>query len=130
MEYRDLENKINGLLSKSKEVELSKHRLLNMGKSLNGEKLTDQTLTKPIVQTCIESIIVIDKYNILFVLPNNEKANFQLIKERRERLVQHTPVLEGILLIQEGLDQNTCTIKWCQCKQKEKPQFPTEVVEL
>lgn len=95
VEYRDLENKINGLLSKSKEVELAKHRLLNMGKSLNGEKLTGQTLTKPIVQTCIESIIVIDKHNIVFVLPNNEKANYELIKERRESLVQHTPVLEG-----------------------------------
>lgn len=68
-----------------------------MGKSLNGKKLTGQILTKPIVQTCIESIIVIDKHNIVFVLSNNEKANYQLIKERRESLVQHTPIMEGIV---------------------------------
>ena len=52
-------------------------------------------ITKPIVQTCIESIIVVDKHNIVFVLPNNEKANYELIKERRAKLVEHTPVLEG-----------------------------------
>lgn len=93
--YHDLENQINELLNKNRDPELAKHRLLNMGKSINGEKLTPETLTKPIVQTCIESIIVVDKHNIVFVLPNNEKANYELIKERREKLVEHTPILEG-----------------------------------
>lgn len=27
--------------------------------------------------------------------PNNEKANYLYIKERRKSLVQHTPLLEG-----------------------------------
>lgn len=93
--YHDLENQINDLLNKNRDAELAKHRLLNMGKSIKGEKLTSETLTKPIVQTCIESIIVVDKHNIVFVLPNNEKANYELIKERRAKLVEHTPVLEG-----------------------------------
>ena len=48
-----------------------------MGKSIKGEKLTPETLTKPIVQTCIESIIVIDKHNIVFVLPNVRVKDFQ-----------------------------------------------------
>lgn len=93
--YHDLENQINDLLNKNRDAELAKHRLLNMGKSIKGEKLTSETPTKPIVQTCIESIIVVDKHNIVFVLPNNEKANYELIKERRAKLVEHTPVLEG-----------------------------------
>lgn len=66
-----------------------------MGKSIKGEKLTPEALTKPIVKTCIESLIVDDKHNIVFVLPNNEKANYELIKDRRAKLVENTPVLEG-----------------------------------
>ena len=93
--YHDLENQINDLLNKNRYAKVAKHRLLNMGKSIKGEKLTPETLTKPIVQTCIESIIVVDKHSIVFVLPNNEKANYELIKERRAKLVEHTPVLEG-----------------------------------
>ena len=95
MTYHDLENQINDLLNKNRDAELAKHRLLNMGKSIKGEKLTPETLTKPIVQTCIESIIVVDKHNIVFVLPNKEKDNYELIKERRAKLVEHTPILEG-----------------------------------
>ena len=93
--YHGLENQINDFLNKNRDAELAKHRLLNMGKSIKGEKLTPEILTKPIVQTCIESIIVVDKHNIVFVLPNNEKANYELIKERRVKLVEHTPVLES-----------------------------------
>lgn len=66
-----------------------------MGKSIKGEKLTPETLTKPIVQTCIESTIVVDKHKIVFVLPNNEKAYYEQIKERRAKLVEQSPVLEG-----------------------------------
>lgn len=95
MTYHDLENQINDLLNKNRDAELAKHRLLNMGKSIKGEKLTPETLTKLIVQTCIKSIIDVDKHNIVFVLPNNERANYELIKERRAKLVEHTPVLEG-----------------------------------
>lgn len=95
MAYHNLENQINDLLNKNSAAEVAKHRLLNMGKSIKGEKLTPETLTKPIVQTCIESIIVVDKHNIVFVLPNNEKANYELIKERRAKLVEQSPVLEG-----------------------------------
>lgn len=95
MAYHYLENQINDLLNKNRDAELAKHRLLNISKSIKGEKLTPETLTKPIVQTCIESIIVVDKHNIVFVLPNNEEANYELIKERRAKLVEHTPVLEG-----------------------------------
>lgn len=74
--YHDLEYQIYGLLNKNRDAELAKHRLLNMVKSIQGEKLTPETLIKPIVQTCIESIIVVDKHNIVFVVPNNENANY------------------------------------------------------
>ena len=93
--YHDLEHQIYDLLNKNGDTELAKHRLLNMGESIKGEKLIPETLTEPIVQTCIESIIVVDKHNIVFVVPNNEKANYEPIKERRAKLVEHTPVFEG-----------------------------------
>lgn len=47
--YHDLEYQIYDLLNKNRDAELAKHRLLNMGKSIKGEKLTPETLTKPIV---------------------------------------------------------------------------------
>ena len=47
--YHDLEYQIYNLLNKNGDTELAKHRLLNMGKSIKGEKLFPETLTKPIV---------------------------------------------------------------------------------
>lgn len=96
-EYHELENQIKDLSNKGQEAELAKYRLLklNIGKSVSEGRLTAQTLTKPIVQTCLETIIVVDKHNLVFVLPNNERANYQFIKDKRERLVEHSPILEG-----------------------------------
>lgn len=42
-----------------------------------------------------KAIIVVNRHELVFVLPNNEKANYRYIKEKRASLVEHTPLLEG-----------------------------------
>lgn len=95
IDYRELDMKISDLECKARETELSKLRLLDMSKNIGGQRLTVETLTKPIVNTCLQAIIVVNRHELVFVLPNNEKANYLYIKEKRASLVQHTPLLEG-----------------------------------
>jgi len=95
IDYRELDMKISDLECKAREAELSKLRLLDMSKNIGGQRLTVETLTKPIVNTCLQAIIVVNRHELVFVLPNNEKANYLYIKEKRASLVQHTPLLEG-----------------------------------
>ena len=95
IDYRELDMKISDLECKAREAELSKLRLLDMSKNIGGQRLTVETLSKPIVNTCLQAIIVFNRHELVFVLPNNEKANYLYIKEKRASLVQHTPLLEG-----------------------------------
>ena len=66
-----------------------------MTEILNGESITSETLTKTIMQACIQSIIVINKHEIVFVIPSEEKANYLTIKERRHELIKNPPIIEG-----------------------------------
>lgn len=92
--YRELNMEISEPECKTREAELSKLRLLDMSKNIGGQRLTIETLTKPIVNTCLQAIIVVNKHELVFAFPNNEKANYRSIKEQRTSLVEHTPLLE------------------------------------
>lgn len=66
-----------------------------MSKNIGCQRLIVETPTKPIVNTCLQAIIVVNRHEQLFFLPNNEKANYHYIKEQWASLVEHTPLLEG-----------------------------------
>ena len=66
-----------------------------MGETLKGEKLTPDKLTKPIVETFIQAIMVNSKTDIVFVLPNSEKLNYQSIKDKRYELVDREAIIDG-----------------------------------
>lgn len=83
-----------------KAIKKRRKEIANRESILTKEVLLDrhfrpETLTKPIVNTCLQAIIVVNRHELVFVLPNNEKANYLYIKEKRANLVQHTPLLEG-----------------------------------
>lgn len=94
-EYQVLEKDINALHQKEQDIEYAKYRFKKMSEILNGESITPETLTKTIMQTCIQSIIVIDKQEIVFAIPSEEKANYLIIKERRHELIKNPPIIEG-----------------------------------
>ena len=68
IDYRELDMKISELECKAREAELSKLRLLDMSKNIGGQRLTVETLTKPIVNTCLQAIIVVNRHELVFVL--------------------------------------------------------------
>lgn len=53
-----------------------------MGELLKGQKLTLETLTKSIIDTFVQSIIVLNRKELVFVLPVEEKFNYHVIKEK------------------------------------------------
>lgn len=88
VDYRKLDMKISDLECKDREAKLSKFRLLDMSKNIGGQRLTAETLTKPIVNTCLQVIIVVNIHVLVFVLPNNE--NSTATSKRRERVWLNT----------------------------------------
>lgn len=52
-----------------------------MGELLKGQKLTPETLTKSIIDTFVQSIIVLNRKELVFVLPGEEKFNYHVIKK-------------------------------------------------
>ena len=65
-----------------------------MSKNIGGQRLAAETLIKPIVNTCLQAIIVVNRHELVFVLPNN-KTQIPLHQRKRASLVEHTPLLEG-----------------------------------
>ena len=51
--------------------------------------------TKQIVVTFIQSVIAIDKHELVFILIGEEKASYQYIKNNRDRLVNKTAIING-----------------------------------
>lgn len=92
--YRELDMKISDLECKAREAELSELRLLDMSKNIDGQRFTIEMLTKPIVNTCLQAIIIVNIHEVVFAFPNNEKANYLYTKKKRVSLVQHTPLIE------------------------------------
>lgn len=88
VDYRELDMKISELKCKAREAELSKLRLLDISKNMGGQRLTVETFTKPIVNTCPQAIIVVNRHELVFVLPNNE--NSTATTKRRERVWLNT----------------------------------------
>ncbi len=76
--------KISDLECKARKAKLSKLRLLDMSKNIGGQRLTAETLTKPIVNTCPQAIIVANRHVLVFVVQNNE--NSTTTSKRRERV--------------------------------------------
>ena len=76
--------KISDLECKAREAKLSKLRLLDNSKNMGGQRLTVETFTKPIVNTCTQAIIVANRHVLVFVLPNNENSTDTT--KRRERV--------------------------------------------
>ena len=94
-EYQRLDKLIFDLTQKQQDIEYAKIRIQKMGETLKGEKLTPDKLTKPIVETFIQAIIVNSKTDIVFVLPNSEKLNYQSIKDKRYELVDREAIIDG-----------------------------------
>ena len=94
-EYHKLKKLIFGLSQKQQDAEYSKLRIQRMGNMLRGQEVTPETITKPIVETFIQSIIVVNKHELVFVLPGEEKANYQFIKEHRKELANKGKIIEG-----------------------------------
>lgn len=65
-----------------------------MSKNIGCQRLTVETPTKPIVNTCLQAIIVVNRHELVFFLPSNVKGNYRYIKEQRTSLVENTPLLE------------------------------------
>ena len=80
--YHELDMEISELECTAREAELSKLRLLDMSKNIGGQRLTAETLTKPIVNTCLQAIIVVNRHELVFVLPNNENPTSATSKKR------------------------------------------------
>ncbi|MDY2727902.1 MAG: hypothetical protein SOV26_02705 [Candidatus Onthovivens sp.] len=57
-------------------------RIQKMGELLKGQKLTPETLTKSIIDTFVQSIIVLNRKELVFVLPGEDKFNYHVIKEK------------------------------------------------
>ena len=95
IEYQRLNKLIFELSQKQQDAQYAKLRIKKMGETLKGEKLTPETLTKPIVDAFIQSIIVINKREVVFVLPNSEKANYIAIKEKRHDLINKEIIDDG-----------------------------------
>lgn len=53
-----------------------------MGELLKGQKITSETLTKSIIDTFVQSIIVLNRKKLVFVLHGEEKFNYHVIKEK------------------------------------------------
>lgn len=88
IDYHELDMKISELKCKAREAELSKLRFLDMSKNMGGQRLTVETFNKPIVNTCLQVIIVVNRHVLVFVLPNNE--NSTATSKRRERVWLNT----------------------------------------
>lgn len=90
IDYHELDMKISDLECKAREAELSKLRLLDMSKNIGGQRLTVEMLTKPIVNTCLQAIIIVNIHEVVFALPNNEKPTTSTSK-RKEQIWLNTP---------------------------------------
>ena len=66
-----------------------------MGELLKGQKLTPETLTISIIDTFVQSIIVLNRKELVFVLPGEEKFNYHVIKEKWFELIEHPSIIEG-----------------------------------
>lgn len=53
-----------------------------MSKNIDGQRLTAETITKPIINTCLQAIIVVNRHELVFVLPNNENSTSATSKKR------------------------------------------------
>lgn len=51
-------------------------------------------LTKTVIDTFIQAIVVVNKYRVVFALPNGEKANRQDIKAKKEYWLSTSPFLK------------------------------------
>ena len=94
-EYQRLEKLIFSLGQKQQDAEYAKMRIQKMGELLKGQKLTPETITKSIIDTFIQSIIVLNRKELVFVLPSEEKVNYHVIKEKRFELIEHPSIIEG-----------------------------------
>lgn len=94
-EYQRLEKLIFSLGQKQQDAEYAKMRIQKMGELLKGQKLTPETITKSIVDTFIQSIIVLNRKELVFVLPSEEKVNYHIIKGKRFELIEHPSIIEG-----------------------------------
>ena len=94
-EYQELDKLVFTLTQKIQDSEYAKIRIQKIGDAFRGRLLTPDSLTKSTVEAFIQAIIVVNKNELVFVLPGEEKANYQQIKEARTELINRTKIIDG-----------------------------------
>ena len=74
-------------------------------------KATSDMLTKTIVQTFIQNIIVVDKNHAVIVLATGTAKSNKEISENRKTIINKTPLLEGVVHLERTFRPETLNYK-------------------
>ena len=110
-EYQHIEDAIILLKGRQANAEANNIRLEQMKEVLEKEEITPDMLSKTIVQTFIQNIIVVDKTHAVIVLATGTAKSNKEISENRKTIIDKVPLLEGVVHLERTFRPETLNYK-------------------
>ena len=94
-EYTHIEEEINILKKKQDDANAANIRLGKMKEVLDKEEVTPEMLTKTIVSTFIQNILMVDKHHIVVVIATAKNGSNKEISAHREEIIKLEPLFKN-----------------------------------